>query len=93
VCSSDLYGISYNGAHAVEPEESTWGSETILSNLTEFNINTSSPNRYRALWTYRDQSNWPKAIRISFVIYDKGIAEEMHADGFKRYEVICPIGQ
>ncbi len=106
------YGILYNDVapegHKVAPKDLNWKTLHVDDDVAEFNIhNTASPYKYRALWTYRDQSNWPTAIRISFVLYDKAMAEGMQAkpeDGAsatdiniearkKRYEVICPIGR
>lgn len=112
------YGILYNDfdsdGHSPTnrkrvPRDPDWETKTI-NDVTdeefEFNIpdvpNPADSN-YRALWTHRNQTNWPKAIRISFVIYDKTMAEGMQVDDeagdinvearSKRYEVICPIGQ
>ena len=62
----------------------------------------NNPPSYRALWTHHDQSNWPKAIKITFRLKDKRLRDylpremrrEGHpfAEGFQ-YEVICNTGQ
>ena len=53
----------------------------------EFNWALPGPAAYRTIWFRRDQ-NWPSAIKISFVIKDPDMPEQLQN---KRYEVICPI--
>jgi prepilin-type N-terminal cleavage/methylation domain-containing protein len=43
-----------------------------------------------ALWTHQDQTNWPRAIRISFLIQDPLMPKEFRGTA---YEVICTVGQ
>jgi prepilin-type N-terminal cleavage/methylation domain-containing protein len=41
------------------------------------------------LWTHQDQTNWPRAIRISFLIKDPLMPKEFRGTA---YEVICTVG-
>ena len=43
------------------------------------------------LWTHKNQTNWPKAIRITFAITDPSMPKEMQGAGHP-YEVICIVG-
>lgn len=50
-------------------------------------------NKYRALFTRDNQSNWPQLIWIRFKLTDpEAPAEFAGADGVY-YEIICPVGQ
>jgi len=41
------------------------------------------------LWTHQNQTNWPRAIRISFLIKDPLMPKEFRGTA---YEVICTVG-
>jgi len=45
------------------------------------------------LWTHRDQTNWPRAIRITFAIDDPLMPKELRKGTGYGYEVICTVGQ
>ncbi|MCK5114046.1 MAG: type II secretion system protein [Phycisphaerae bacterium] len=106
----DSDGSSPTGRKQI-PRDSTWDNKTIADviitpSICEFRIPypTDSTNNYRALWT-KDTPSWPKAIKISFVLYDQAMAEDMQAKSKdtpvaqgiearrRRYEIICPIGR
>ena len=66
----------------------------------EFNVNTTTPSRYRAFWTFHNQNNWPKAIKVSYRILDPTLTESAkesyytvggESRYYTRYEVIVPI--
>jgi type II secretory pathway pseudopilin PulG len=44
------------------------------------------------LWTHQNQTNWPKAVRITFAIMDPTMPKELRGTGHP-YEVICAVGQ
>jgi type II secretory pathway pseudopilin PulG len=51
---------------------------------------------YYALFTHDNQKVWPRAVRIRFTIYDKGMPDEFRGGdgkGGMEYEVICNIGE
>jgi type II secretory pathway pseudopilin PulG len=51
---------------------------------------------YYALFTHDNQKIWPRAVKIRFKIFEKGMPEEFRgADGSggMEYEVICNIGE
>lgn len=45
------------------------------------------------LWTHQNQTNWPKAIRITFAINDPSMPKELQGKLGHKYEVICTLGQ
>ena len=72
--------------------------ETYANTVEDTNYN--SGDSYRALWTHRDQTNWPRAIKIRFRLNDKNLPERKVGQGANRrrtnavdYEIICSIGQ
>jgi len=42
------------------------------------------------LWTHENQTNWPRAVRITFFIKDPSMPKELRGTA---YEVICTVGQ
>ena len=93
------YGIYWNEAtseyEATGWEEPDWRSRALTTDELEFNVGPPPPEEaYRALWTRHNQNNWPKAIRIRFVLTDDSVPEELRDTelGETVYEVICPIG-
>jgi len=69
------------------PKDSKWSSRNVYSNKTEFNAGAGA---YRALWTQRNQNNWPLAIKVRFQLRDPQMPPEFEKVD---YEVICPVGQ
>jgi len=69
------------------PKDSNWSSRNVYSNKTEFNAGSGA---YRALWTQRNQNNWPLAIKVRFELRDPHMPPEFENVD---YEVICPVGQ
>jgi type II secretory pathway pseudopilin PulG len=51
---------------------------------------------YFALFTHENQKVWPRAVKIRFTIYEKGMPDEFRGTdgkGGMEYEVICNIGE
>ena len=69
------------------PKDSNWSTRNVYSNKTEFNDGSGA---YRALWTQRNQNNWPLAIKVRFQLRDPQMPPEFDKVD---YEVICPVGQ
>ncbi len=91
----DWYGIvsQYNSAamppayeYVIETPRA-WATRNATSGSPEFDGAPTSPAFYRALWS-RDRAIWPSAVKISFVITDPDMPEQVRD---QRYEVICPI--
>ncbi len=78
------------------PKDSNWKNNSIstVGAPVEFNAkaNASDPDRYRALWTKDNQSNWPRAIRVRFWLNDPTMQEFTGPNGMF-YEVICPVAR
>jgi prepilin-type N-terminal cleavage/methylation domain-containing protein len=45
------------------------------------------------LWTHQNQTNWPMAVRITFLINDPSMPKELQGKLGRKYEVICTVGQ
>lgn len=45
------------------------------------------------LWTHQNQTNWPKAIKISFRINDPSMPRELRGNTGVAYEVISTVGE
>jgi len=53
-------------------------------------IESGPATSYRALWTNKNQTNWPKAIRVQFTLTDRALPAEFQT---LAYEVIAPVAQ
>ena len=66
-------------------------------------VESEDSGAYRAVWTRYNSSQWPKAVKISFRIYDKSlqrsgdtesdVAAESTEGLNNRYEIICNMGR
>ena len=68
-----------------------YNSEETLQNIEVPNVGA-----YCALWTHHNQKNWPRAIKIRFLMRDPRMPQEFRGDdnqGNLAYEVICDLGQ
>jgi len=87
------YGINWDGNYNVNWKNEPSSKDDFDS--TEIKVSTSSQWGYRALWSHHNQEEWPKAIKISFRVYDQSMAEglqrETSDEYYKRYEVIVPL--
>ncbi len=84
-----------DSVYVEEPGRAGWNVQAANNTLEEFDwtypASVAVPGPlYRALWIRDDPVNWPRAIKISFVINDPDMPEQLQG---KRYEIICPIRQ
>lgn len=98
------YGVRYVDPYERVPKNDgypSWSSvsgssEAARESFLETNMEFKAyGGGYRALWTRHDQSNWPKAIKLVFRVYDEAMAGEFTTQStsqwYNRYEVIVPI--
>jgi len=71
---------------AIDEFKVEWTNGQMNSGLLVWN---STP----MLWTHENQTNWPKAIKISFRINDPSMPRELRGDTGVAYEVISTVGE
>jgi type II secretory pathway pseudopilin PulG len=73
--------------------------QVLVTNIDDFKVSwtdgTKSGSNLKwdfnpGLWTHKNQTNWPRAIRITFTIKDPSMPKELQGAG--QYEVICIVG-
>jgi type II secretory pathway pseudopilin PulG len=70
-------------------------TDGVKNTSTPYNVKwypTPDPNPSSVpvmLWTHKNQTNWPRAIRITFTIKDPSMPKELRGTA---YEVICIVG-
>ena len=79
--------LQWYGPAPGSPKDSNWSTRNVYSNKTEFNDGSGA---YRALWTQRNQNNWPLAIKVRFQLRDPQMPPAFDKVD---YDVICPVGQ
>ncbi len=85
----DWYGIRPDAFPAIYDANDVQAQGTPAgSGITALNTPELTTSPYDALWTRDGQAPWPQAIKISFVIIDPDMPEQLQG---QRYEVICPI--
>jgi hypothetical protein len=75
--------------------------QVLVTNIDDFKVSCTNGTKGTdgnlkwdinpGLWTHKNQTNWPKAIRITFAITDPSMPKEMQGAGHP-YEVICIVG-
>lgn len=91
------YGPHYD----LDPDSSTFQQMTVSSqgtwntgfdsSDTSSQIEFRQDGVYRALWTFKNSTVWPKAIRIRFAL-QKSEGATGSGGNLEIYEIICPIG-
>ena len=87
------YGIWYNPANSKYEARAAgtapWQGNTTpgggLGNRGEYDDGSGF---YRVIWSKLDQNTWPLAIKVSFVVSDPNLPEQVAG---QRYEVVCPV--
>ena len=67
-----------------------------IADTEETDTKYSGQFSYFALFTHENQKVWPRAVKIRFTIYEKGMPDEFRGTdgkGGMEYEVICNIGE
>ena len=89
------FGIDRKVAATITPAltQPRWSG---IADTEETDTKYSGTFSYYALFTHDNQKVWPRAVKIRFTIYEKGMPAEFvgtNGTGGMEYEVICNIGE